>query len=87
MVGATGRAHNGIVLFGHYLAVVGAEPDLPAPAEPRGLPALRSGIELRDVWFRYSDEHPWVLRGVNLTIPHGTAVALVGRNGSGKSTL
>jgi len=87
LVGATGRAHHGIVLFGHYLAVVGAEPDLPAPARPRGVPALGRGIELRDVWFRYSDEHPWVLRGVNLTIPHGMAVALVGRNGSGKSTL
>jgi ATP-binding cassette subfamily B protein len=76
-----------MLLFGHYLAVVGSEPDLPVPARPRDLPALRGGIELRDVWFRYSDEHPWVLRGVNLVIPHGAAVALVGRNGSGKSTL
>jgi len=48
---------------------------------------LRQGLELRDVWFRYSDDHPWVLRGVDLTIPHGTAVALVGLNGAGKSTL
>jgi ATP-binding cassette subfamily B protein len=39
------------------------------------------------VWFRYSEDHPWVLRGVNLTIPYGRAVALVGLNGAGKSTL
>jgi ATP-binding cassette subfamily B protein len=48
---------------------------------------LRRGIELRDVWFRYDDEHPWVLRGVSLFIPQGIAVALVGLNGAGKSTL
>ena len=51
------------------------------------LPPLRRGIELRDVWFRYSDNHPWVLRGVNLVIPHGCTTALVGLNGAGKSTL
>ena len=54
---------------------------------PTPLPVLRKGIELRDVWFRYSPDHPWVLRGVNLSIPCGQTVALVGRNGGGKSTL
>jgi ATP-binding cassette subfamily B protein len=48
---------------------------------------LERGIELRDVWFRYSDEHSWVLSGVNLFLPAGQAIALVGRNGAGKSTL
>ncbi|MEV6827391.1 ABC transporter ATP-binding protein [Amycolatopsis sp. NPDC051102] len=80
---ANGQAR--LLSFAHYVAVVRAEPDLPSGSVP--LPALRQGLELRDVWFRYSDEHPWVLRGVNLTIPHGTAVALVGLNGAGKSTL
>ncbi|MEV4252008.1 ABC transporter ATP-binding protein, partial [Spirillospora sp. NPDC049652] len=50
-------------------------------------PPLRRGIEFRDVWFRYGDDLPWVLRGLDLTIPHGRAVALVGLNGAGKSTL
>lgn len=39
------------------------------------------------MWFRYSEDHPWALRGVNLVIPAGRSVALVGRNGAGKSTL
>jgi ATPase subunit of ABC transporter with duplicated ATPase domains len=38
------------------------------------------------VWFRYSEQDPWVLRGVNIFIPSGAAVALVGRNGAGKTT-
>jgi ATP-binding cassette subfamily B protein len=51
------------------------------------IPPLCSGIELRDVSFRYSDHHPWVLRHVNLVIPAGQCIALVGLNGAGKTTL
>ncbi|WP_405395420.1 ATP-binding cassette domain-containing protein [Microbispora hainanensis] len=79
--------HQQVLLFGHYLAVLHAEPDLPVPARPRRTGPLRRGIELKDVWFRYSPGHPWALRGLTLTIPYGTAVALVGRNGAGKSTV
>ena len=59
----------------------------PVSEGPRELAPLRHGITLRDVWFRYSAEHPWALNGVDLHIPHGHAVALVGLNGAGKSTL
>ncbi|MEV4759315.1 ABC transporter ATP-binding protein [Micromonospora sp. NPDC049559] len=81
------RAHQALLMFDHYLAVTAAGPDLPVPRRPRSLPPLRRGIELRDVWFRYSDDHPWVLRGVDLHIPYGRSLALVGLNGAGKSTL
>ncbi|MEO6088188.1 MAG: ABC transporter ATP-binding protein [Umezawaea sp.] len=87
IVGGTARLHQHLLVFCHYTTVMSAGPDLPSPSVPTALPALRRGIELRDVWFRYSDEHPWVLRGVDLFIPHGETLALVGHNGSGKSTL
>jgi ATP-binding cassette subfamily B protein len=79
-------AYQGLLLFGHYQAVV------EEPRPPGGRPAvaarpLRRGVELRDVWFRYRDGDPWVLRGVDLTIPAGATVGLVGRNGAGKSTI
>ncbi|MFJ1551422.1 ABC transporter ATP-binding protein [Streptomyces sp. NPDC088246] len=79
--------HQSVTLFGHYLRVVHAEPDLPVSPTPVPLPALAEAIELRDVWFRYSPAHPWVLRGVNLRIPCGSSLAVVGLNGAGKSTL
>ncbi|MFC7545670.1 ABC transporter ATP-binding protein [Plantactinospora sp. GCM10030261] len=80
-------AHQSLLRFAHYREVLAATPDLALAAEPVAVPPLRDAIELRDVWFRYSDDHPWVLRGVDLTIPYDRTVALVGLNGAGKSTV
>ncbi|WP_026209129.1 ABC transporter ATP-binding protein [Catelliglobosispora koreensis] len=80
-------AHQDLLNFRRYLEVLDTPADLPEPAKTVALPPLRRGIELRDVWFRYSPDRPWILRGVNLFIPHGTSLGLVGRNGAGKSTL
>ncbi len=49
--------------------------------------ALRSGIELRGVAFRYEGSERRILNGVDMAIPAGSTVAIVGDNGAGKSTL
>ncbi|MCA1555491.1 MAG: ABC transporter ATP-binding protein/permease, partial [Acidobacteria bacterium] len=52
------------------------------------LEPLRTAIELRDVSFDYANsEERAVLRSINLSIPSGKMVALVGESGGGKSTL
>jgi ATP-binding cassette subfamily B protein RaxB len=48
---------------------------------------IRASITLKDVRFRYADGEPWVLYGVNLTIPAGQSIALIGPSGCGKTTL
>ena len=48
---------------------------------------LRVGIEVHDVWFRYEGTDVDALRGVDLAIPAGSSVALVGGSGAGKTTL
>ncbi|MET8572913.1 ABC transporter ATP-binding protein [Streptomyces sp. NPDC004783] len=81
------RVHHALIMFDHYVAVTTTDSDLPVSATPTALSPLRHSIELRDVWFRYSEDHDWVLRGVSLRIPCGRSLALVGLNGAGKSTL
>jgi ATP-binding cassette subfamily B protein len=49
--------------------------------------ALRQGISVDALTFRYPGTHARVLRDVSLRLPAGGVVALVGENGSGKSTL
>ncbi|WP_433041210.1 ABC transporter ATP-binding protein [Dactylosporangium sp. CS-033363] len=85
LVARVALIHHALLLYRHFRAVLDSEPDLPLATAP--VPPLRREIQLRDVWFRYSPEHEWILRGVNLVIPHGSAVGLIGLNGAGKSTL
>ena len=64
--------------------ILKAESDINDPADPKPI-ALHDSIRYNDVWFKYQNE--WVLKGINLTIPKGKTIALVGQSGSGKSTL
>jgi ATP-binding cassette, subfamily B, bacterial len=57
----------------------------PSAIHPAG--RISGSVKLTDVSMRYSNNAPWALRGINLTIPAGAKVALVGRTGSGKTTL
>ncbi len=53
----------------------------------RQLSALRGRLAFSGVWFRYQDDHPWVLRDVSFDIPAGKTLAIIGRTGAGKTTL
>jgi ABC-type multidrug transport system fused ATPase/permease subunit len=44
-------------------------------------------IRLDDVRFQYDSDAPWVINGIDLTIPRGTRIGLAGSTGSGKTTL
>jgi ATP-binding cassette subfamily B protein len=50
------------------------------------VPALSGEIEYQDIWFRYNPSGEFLLKGMNLRIPAGSFVAIVGLSGSGKST-
>lgn len=62
-----------------------AEVAIKEPEKPIHLNSFEHQIEFRHVSFRYAEQ--WVLRDINLVIPKGKTVALVGQSGSGKSTL
>lgn len=48
---------------------------------------LRGDLVFDRVSFRYSEQHPWAIQEIDLAIPAGSSVALVGHSGAGKTTL
>ncbi|MBR3011154.1 MAG: ABC transporter ATP-binding protein [Prevotella sp.] len=62
-----------------------AEIDIKEKENPVCIDSFEHQIEFRHVSFRYGEQ--WVLKDINLVIPKGKTVALVGQSGSGKSTL
>jgi ATP-binding cassette subfamily B protein len=63
-------------------------PEIADDPDPLHLPERAEGrIEFRDVWFRYGEAEPWVLKGVSFTARPGERVAIVGATGAGKSTI
>ncbi|SUB87934.1 Putative multidrug export ATP-binding/permease protein SAV1866 [Prevotella denticola] len=75
--------------------ILKAEVTIHDPENPIHIKSFQHEIEFRHVSFAYadgkdSDGNPvlqWVLKDINLVIPKGKTVALVGQSGSGKSTL
>ncbi len=60
--------------------------------EARPIPSLNppqpeSGIRFEDVSFRYPSQNQWALEKINIFIPRGQSLALVGHNGAGKTTF
>ena len=66
-------------------AVLNAENKIIETTNPQIINSFNNEIRFNNVSFKYQDE--WVLKNINLTIPKGQTVALVGQSGSGKSTL
>ncbi len=64
-------------------------PPAPAHLTPEdGSPQRLTGaIEFRSLSFRYDSDGPWILRDIDLKVPAGSCLAIVGEVGAGKSTL
>ena len=67
--------------------ILKAENNITDPANPKELKGFNEGIEFKDVSFKYKNSEIMVLRDINLRVPKGKTIALVGQSGSGKSTL
>jgi ABC-type multidrug transport system fused ATPase/permease subunit len=77
------QAVSAVQRLGGSMSAMGSLPPGDLPAD--GLPA--SELRLRDVSFSYESSTQPVLDGLDLTIPAGSSLAIVGVNGAGKTTV
>ena len=76
---------NGVSGFKRFQEIMDEQPETDAP-DAKVLDHVQGNIEFRDVSYSYNDSQE-VLRHVNLSIPKGRKLALVGPSGGGKTTL
>ena len=70
-----------------WLADLSASQELKAvPQRPLPVFSERTAVMVADAWFKYAQDAPDVLRGVELTVRKGEFLALLGGNGAGKTT-
>ncbi len=69
------------------LGVLAEEPEVRDRPDAGALPRIEGHVRFEDVRFGYGRDGPEVLHGVDLDVPAGTTVALVGHTGAGKSTV
>jgi len=77
--------HSGIAAGERVLQLIDQKNEVPDLPTAKAIDSFDNGIRLANVSFSYGERQ--VLKGVNLDIPKGKTVALVGPSGGGKSTL
>jgi ABC-type multidrug transport system fused ATPase/permease subunit len=80
---------SGMAALDKIFGLMDEQPDLVDAPDARELPRIRGELRFEQVSFRYGsgEDAAWALRDVDLVIPPGQTVALVGSTGAGKSTF
>ena len=74
-----------VPVFERLKPILTTEPEVdPSKSYPG---QLKGDIELSHIWFRYSEDSPWIVKDLSLKIKAGQMIAFVGGSGCGKSTL
>ena len=78
---------SAVAALDKIMDVMDEEPEVQDRKGVRELPRIEGHVRFEDVRFGYGSEGPEVLHGIDLDVPPGTTVALVGHTGAGKSTI
>jgi len=80
---------SGMAALDKIFNLLDEQPDIVDPPDALELPRIRGEVRFDDVSFRYGpdEDGAWALRDIDLVIPPGQTVALVGETGAGKSTF
>ncbi|MEA4937003.1 MAG: ABC transporter ATP-binding protein [Paludibacter sp.] len=82
---ATYGIRKGMASLERIDKILNTENNIPEPKKPVEITGFHDKIEFKNISFRYQSE--WVLQDIDLVVPKGKTVALVGQSGSGKTTL
>ncbi len=87
LIDFTEQFQNGYTGFERFREIMAIEPDIADDENAQELRDVKGDIVFEDVSFRYGENTECVLNHVNLNVPAGSYMALVGSSGAGKSTL
>ncbi|MGW0534826.1 ABC transporter ATP-binding protein [Streptomyces sp. NPDC003032] len=81
------QIQTSLALFQRIFEYLDLSVDITEPEKPVRLDAIKGEVRFEDVEFRYDDTSGPTLQGIDIVIPAGGSLAVVGSTGSGKSTL
>jgi len=87
LIDFTEQFQNGYSGFERFMEIMNLEPDIADTPNAVALENVKGDITFEDVTFSYNDNSETVLNGINLEVPAGAYMALVGSSGAGKTTL
>ena len=87
LINFTEQFTQGVASFERFEEIMETSPDIVDSPSAKDLVVTKGEIDYKDVSFSYSDgEEEIVIQGLNLHIPGGKKIALVGESGAGKTT-
>ncbi len=78
---------SSMALFSRIFEYLDLVPDIEEPAGPREISGVRGDVRFEHVGFSYDADSGEALRDIDVSVPAGTSLAVVGETGSGKTTL
>ncbi len=87
LIDFTEQFQNGYTGFERFMEIMSIEPDIKDKEDAIELSNVKGDITFEDVSFQYEENTEKVLNHINLNVPAGAYMALVGSSGAGKSTL
>ena len=78
---------QGATAFERFIEIMDIEPEIQDTKNAYPLLNVNGDIELTNLTFKYEKSQEWILRDIEVEIPAGKTIAIVGESGAGKSTL
>ena len=87
LVHFTEQFQQGSTAFERFIEIMDIEPDIKDSRNAIKLNKVKGFIDINNLTFKYTSSENWILQNINMKIPAGKTIALVGESGAGKTTI